>query len=165
MESISFRSLQASDYPSVKEIYELGIATGNATFQTEAPGWEAWDQDHLAKARIVAIENNRVIGWAALTPVSGRCVYAGVAEVSVYIHTDARKKGVGKKLLSELVAQSEGENLWTLQAGIFPENKASLKIHEQCGFRQIGYREKIGKMNGLWRDTVLLERRSKTVGA
>jgi phosphinothricin acetyltransferase len=110
------------------------------------------------------MENGVLIGWAALTPVSGRCVYAGVAEVSVYVHPNHKGKGVGKELLRELIRQSEKENLWTLQAGIFPENQASLKIHTQCGFRQVGYREKIGKMKGAWRDTVLMERRSKIAG-
>jgi phosphinothricin acetyltransferase len=165
MESITFRSLLSTDYRFVKEIYELGIATGNATFQTETPSWESWDKDHLGNARIVALdETTSVVGWAALTAVSGRCVYAGVAEVSIYIHPRVRGRGVGKKLLSELITQSEKESLWTLQAGIFPENKASMKIHEQCGFRQIGYREKIGKMNARWRDIMMLERRSKIVG-
>jgi L-amino acid N-acyltransferase YncA len=158
--------LLASHYPLVKEIYELGIITGNATFETSAPTWEVWDKNHLASSRLVAIdENEKVVGWAALTAVSGRCTYAGVAEVSVYVHSNARGKGVGKKLLEELIRESEKENLWTLQAGIFPENTASIKLHEECGFRQIGYREKIGKMKNVWRDTLLLERRSKVVGA
>lgn len=152
-------------YPEVKDIYELGIATGNATFQTEAPSWEEWDKSHLKDDRLVATDGKgHVIGWAALTPVSGRCVYAGVAEVSIYINPDHQGKGVGKKLMEELVRKSEELNLWTLQAGIFPENKASLKLHDQFGFRRVGYREKIGKMRGVWRDTVLLERRSKKVG-
>lgn len=152
-------------YPVIQEIYEQGIATGNATFETKAPRWEDWDKAHLAKARLVATDDARqVVGWAALSPVSGRCVYAGVAEVSVYIHREARGSGIGKKLLEALIRESEKENIWTLQAGIFPENAASLKIHEQCGFRKVGYRERIGKMNNIWRDTVLLERRSPTVG-
>ena len=148
----------------VKEIYEEGIATGNATFQTTAPGWDEWNNAHLKSCRIVAVKSNEVIGWAAVTPVSGRCVYAGVAEVSVYIAASARGKGVGKKLLNALIAESEQNNLWTLQAGIFPENAGSIKIHEACGFRMICRREKIGKMNGTWRDTLLFERRSKKVG-
>ena len=162
---LQFLDLEKSHYSIVKEIYELGIATGNATFQTEAPSWEIWDQEHLTKGRLIAIdENNKIVGWAALTPVSGRCVYAGVAEVSVYVHPNAQGKGIGKKLLEQLIRESEKDNLWTLQAGVFPENSSSLKIHEQCGFRKVGYREKIGKMKNVWRDTVLLERRSKAVG-
>jgi L-amino acid N-acyltransferase YncA len=148
----------------VKRIYEEGIATGNATFQTSAPSWEEWNKDHLTTARFIAVDNHEILGWAALTPVSGRCVYAGVAEVSVYVAALARSKGVGKKLLEALINASEQNNLWTLQAGIFPENTASIKLHEANGFRIIGTREKIGKMNGVWRDTVLLERRSKVVG-
>ncbi len=147
-------------WESVKQIYEEGIATGNATFQTTAPSWEEWDTAHTAKPRLVAVENNTVLGWAAITPVSGRCVYAGVGEVSVYVSAAARGKGVGKQLLQQLITESEKENFWTLQAGIFPENKASIRLHESTGFRMIGTREKIGKMNGLWRDTVLLEKRS-----
>ena len=153
-------NLEATHYNAVKEIYEHGITTGNATFQTEAPPWEEWNKSHLLACRLVALEENETVtGWAALTPVSGRCVYAGVAEVSVYIHPDHQGKGIGKRLMVELISQSEEHNLWTLQAGIFPENNASLKLHEQLGFRKIGYREKIGKMKNVWRDTVLLERR------
>jgi phosphinothricin acetyltransferase len=157
--------LVAAHYALVKEIYELGIATGNATFQTEAPSWEEWDKGHLSHCRLVALDDGgRVMGWVALTPVSGRCVYAGVAEVSVYIHPGHQGKGVGRKLMEELIRQSEENNLWTLQAGIFPENEASLRLHEKLGFRKIGYREKIGKMKNVWRDTIQLERRSKKVG-
>ena len=154
----------AANWQDVKRIYEEGIATGDATFQTSAPLWEEWDSSHLQSCRLIAIDENKVIGWAALTPVSGRCVYAGVAEVSVYVAREARDKGVGKKLLEALIKESEKNNLWTLQAGIFPENISSIKIHEACGFRLIGRREKIGKMNGKWRDTILLERRSNLVG-
>lgn len=151
-------------WPQVRSIYEQGIATGNATFQASAPDWEEWDASHAKSSRIVALENNAVLGWAALTPVSGRCVYAGVGEVSVYVSPSAQGKGVGKALLQRLVSESEKAGYWTLQAGIFPENKASLKIHEDAGFKVLGVREKIGKMNGVWRDTVFLERRSQTVG-
>ena len=159
------RPLLPEDYPAVKVIYEQGIATGNATFQLTSPSWEDWNHQHLMKGRLIAeSETGEILGWAALTPVSGRCVYAGVAEVSVYIRADARGNGIGKQLLEALIHESEKENLWTLQAGVFPENIASLKIHEQCGFRKVGYREKIGKMHGVWRDTVLLERRSNLVG-
>jgi phosphinothricin acetyltransferase len=160
---ITLDIMKPSDWEAVKEIYEEGIATGNATFQQSAPTWHEWNSTHLQHSRIVAKDNN-VLGWAALTPVSGRCVYAGVAEVSVYVSDKARGKGLGKQLLQKLVDESEANNIWTLQAGIFPENIASIKIHEACGFRILGKRERIGKMNGIWRDTVLLERRSETVG-
>jgi len=151
-------------WDAVKRIYEEGIATGNATFQTAAPSYEEWNKDHLQHSRFVAADNHEILGWAALTPVSGRCVYAGVAEVSVYVATAAQGKGVGKALLHTLINASEQNNLWTLQAGIFPENTSSIKLHEAKGFRIIGTREKIGKMHGVWRDTVLLERRSNVVG-
>jgi len=162
---IKIRTLTSEDYLMISKIYELGIQSGNATFETKAPAWAEWDQSHLATCRFIAIdEMGNGLGWAALTPVSGRCVYSGVAEVSVYVHPDSQGRGIGKMLLNELIEASEKQNIWTLQAGIFPENTASLKIHEQCGFRQIGYHEKIGKMKNVWRDTVLLERRSKVVG-
>ncbi len=161
---MKIQNLTEEHFPSVKSIYEEGIATGNATFQTESPEWSEWDKGHIAHCRFVTIENNLITGWAALTPVSGRCVYAGVAEVSVYVGADHRGKGIGKLLLEKLIEESESKNIWTLQAGIFPENVASIKLHERLGFRQVGCREKIGKMKGTWRDTVLLERRSSTVG-
>jgi len=151
-------------WEEVRLIYLQGIATKQATFQTDAPAWEEWDRGHLAGLRYVAIIDGNVAGWAALTLVSGRCVYAGVAEVSAYIHEAFRGKGVGKALLQKLVDESEASNIWTLQSGIFPENAASITLHEKLGFRKIGYREKIGKMDGVWRDTVLMERRSKIIG-
>jgi phosphinothricin acetyltransferase len=157
-------SLLKEHYPTVAGIYKEGILTGNATFQAEAPTWEEWDNSHLKHSRIVAMEKDQVVGWAALTPVSGRCVYAGVAEVSVYVSQSHRGKGIGKWLLQELISDSEKNNIWTLQAGIFPENEASLRLHEELGFRRIGYRERIGQMNGKWRDTVQLEKRSAVVG-
>jgi phosphinothricin acetyltransferase len=157
---MQIRPLCADDWASVRDIYLLGIKTGNATFQTEAPTWEEWDNGHLSFGRLVAVMDGRIVGWAALSPVSSRCVYAGVAEVSVYIHTDYFGKGIGSKLLRQLTEDSEEQGIWTLQAGIFPENIGSLKIHEKAGFRLVGYREKIGKMNGLWRDTILMEKRS-----
>ncbi len=151
-------------WPAVRTIYEQGIATGQATFQTNAPTWEEWTSSHLEHSRLVAIQDGLVIGWAALTPVSGRCVYAGVAEVSVYVAPGHRGRQVGQTLLQALIASSEQHQLWTLQAGIFPENQGSVHIHEKYGFRVVGYREKIGQQNGIWRDTVLLERRSKKNG-
>ncbi|KAA2242692.1 N-acetyltransferase family protein [Chitinophaga agrisoli] len=157
--------MTAAHWPQVKAIYESGIATGNATFQTSAPGWEEWDRSHVKTCRLVAIDEHQVLlGWAALTPVSGRCVYAGVGEVSVYISAEAQGRGTGTLLLNALIAASEQNGFWTLQAGIFPENTASVKLHGKCGFRLIGRREKIGQMNGQWRDTLLLERRSTTTG-
>lgn len=148
----------------MKAIYLEGIATGNATFETDAPGWEEWDSKHLRDARLVAEADGKVVGWAALTPVSSRCVYAGVAELSIYVASTIRGKGVGKALLGELIRESEAKGFWTLQTGIFPENKASLALHEKCGFRIVGRRERIGKMNNRWRDVIFLERRSTTVG-
>ena len=159
-------SLTAGHWPQVKAIYEQGLATGHATFETQAPTWETWDVGHLAHSRLVAVDtNDQVLGWAALSPVSGRCVYGGVAEVSVYVADAARGQGVGRQLLAALVAESEKNGIWTLQAGIFPENTASLRLHEAHGFRVLGQRERIGKLAGVWRDTVLLERRSAVVGA
>lgn len=162
--TIYFRPMTADDWPIVAEIYKQGIETGNATFQQDIPTWDNWDKGHIKSCRIVALLENEIIGWAALSAVSGRSVYAGVAEVSVYISNKHRGKKIGTKLLDKLIGESEKNNLWTLQAGIFPENKASLRIHEELAFRNIGYREKIGKMKGIWRNTILLERRSKKVG-
>ena len=156
--------LLPTHWPAVKAIYEAGLATGNASFQTSAPGWEEWDMAHLSHSRLVALDGDIVAGWAALTPVSGRCVYAGVAEVSVYVDPNYQGQGVGKSLLQALIAESETNNIWTLQAGIFPENAASIRLHEAAGFRQVGIRQRIGKMGDRWRDTVLLEKRSSKVG-
>jgi L-amino acid N-acyltransferase YncA len=161
---ITITTMLPQHWEAVKTIYEEGIATGNATFETTSPGWQEWDDAHLKSCRIIATENSEVLGWAALTPVSSRCVYAGVAEVSVYVATNARGKKVGSLLLKELINQSEKNGIWTLQSGIFPENKASISIHEKNGFRIIGYRERIGKMGNVWRDNLILERRSNTVG-
>jgi phosphinothricin acetyltransferase len=163
LKDMEIRKLLAEDWDQVKLIYQKGIDTGNATFQTSTPSWEDWDQSHLASCRIAMQENSKVIGWAALTPVSSRCVYAGVAEVSVYVDPAHSGKGIGLNLLNELVRQSEAEGIWTLQAGIFSENAASLSIHEKAGFKILGTMEKIGKQNGIWRDTVLLERRSPVI--
>ena len=158
------RDLVAADWPAVRAIYEEGIATGHATFQPEAPAWEQGDAGHLASCRLVFVRGEDVVGWAALSPVSGRAVYAGVSEVSVYVAARARGAGVGRALLTRLVADSEQHGIWTLQAGVFPENAASLAVHARCGFRIVGRREKLGAMNGQWRDVLLLERRSGTVG-
>ena len=148
----------------VKQIYESGIATGIATFETTAPCWENWNDGHLTFARLVAMYNNEVVGWAALSPVSSRCVYGGVAEVSVYVDESYKGIGIGKLLLKKLVTESESNNIWTLQAGIFTDNIASVKLHESVGFRVIGHREKIGKLKDTWKDNYILERRSKIVG-
>jgi len=152
------------DWPSVREIYLQGIDTGNATFETTAPEWDQWDHGHLDSCRLVARSEGQVVGWAALSLVSRRAVYAGVAEVSVYVAAAARGQGIGKVLLHALVAASERANIWTLQAGIFPENAASIAVHKSTGFRVVGIRERIGRMNGHWRDVVLLERRSAVAG-
>ena len=151
-------------WDAVKNIYLQGIATKQATFQTTAPDWEEWNTSHLPNLRYVAIVEDSIAGWSALTPVSGRCVYAGVTEVSIYVHRDFRAQGIGQALLQKLITESEKENIWTLQAGIFPENLSSIRLHEKLGFRKIGYREKIGKLDGVWRDTILLERRSEITG-
>ena len=156
--------IKEKNWLEVKAIYEEGVKTRNATFETNSPSWEVWDNAHLKCCRLLAVFNGMIVGWAALSGVSGRCVYAGVAEVSVYVSSMSRGKGFGKLLLLKLIEESEANNLWTLQAGIFPENEASLHLHQSLGFRMIGTRERIGKMNGVWRDTLLLERRSSIVG-
>lgn len=161
---IELRPLKHEDWIVVADIYRQGIETGNATFQMEIPSWNEWDSAHLKSCRIVAYIDNEITGWAALTPVSGRCVYAGVAEVSVYVSNQFKGQKIGTRLLETLIDESEKDGIWTLQASIFPENKASLKLHENLGFRKMGFREKIGKMNGVWRDTILLERRSRIAG-
>ena len=148
----------------VREIYEAGIATGLATFQTSAPSWEEWNRSHLEHTRLVYMDGSSVLGWAALTPVSGRCVYAGVGEVSVYIAPEARGRGLGKKLLEAMILESERNGLSTLQSGIFPGNEASVRLHLSCGFRIVGKRERIGRLHGTWMDTLLLERRSQKIG-
>src|SRR5436190_13214890 len=152
------------DWEQVRRIYLEGIAAGNATFETVTPSWEAWDAAHLPFARLVARDEDRVAGWAALSPVSQRCVYGGVAEVSVYVSQTHRHSGLGRQLLSALISESEQNGIWTLQAGMFPENVGSLTLHRRSGFREVGRRERIGKLNGVWRDTILWERRSSLVG-
>jgi phosphinothricin acetyltransferase len=161
---ISFRSMNKEDWSQVAAIYKEGIESGNATFEQEVPSYEEWDKKHLQDCRIVAESNNSIMGWAALLPVSTRQCYSGVAEVSVYVASDYRSQKVGKQLLSALIECSEDKGIWTLQASIFPENKASIHSLKQSGFRLVGERNKIGKMNGEWRDTVLLERRSEVAG-
>lgn len=157
--------MREADWEQVRSIYLEGIATGHATFETQAPAWEKWDAAHLRAPRLVARqEGGAVVGWAALSPVSGRSVYAGVAEVSVYVREGGRGRGVGRALLAALVEESERGGVWTLQAGIFPENSASIALHRGCGFREVGRRERIGRMGDRWRDVVLLERRSRVVG-
>jgi phosphinothricin acetyltransferase len=153
-----------ADWPGVRAVYLEGIATGDATFETEAPEWERWDAAHSAVCRLVAGSADAVLGFAALSPVSARRVYAGVAEVSVYVSAQARGAGVGGALLRELVRASEAAGFWTLQAGIFPENLASLRLHEKCGFRILGVRQRVGCLAGRWLDVVLLERRSAIAG-
>jgi phosphinothricin acetyltransferase len=153
------RDLRGEDWPAVAAIYEEGIRSGDATFETEAPGWEGWEAAHLREPRLVAELEGAVVGWAALSPTSGRAVYRGVAEDSVYVAGRARGQGVGQALLQELVARAESRGIWTVQAGVFPENAASLALHEACGFRRVGVRERIGRHGGVWRDVVLLERR------
>jgi len=162
--SLAIEPLFAHHWDAVRSIYLEGIATGNATFQQTAPDWKEWDAGHLRTCRIVALSGQEVVGWAALSPVSSRLVYRGVAEVSVYVAETARGQGIGAKLLAKLIAESEAEGIWTLQAGIFPENAASIKLHTNAGFRVVGTRSRLGCMNGLWRDVTLLERRSATIG-
>ena len=163
--SLSVEKMLPGHWPEVRAVYLEGVASGDATFETEAPDWERWDASHLRACRLVALDaGGRVEGWAALSPVSARSAYAGVAEVSVYVGAGFRGRGIGRLLLSALVLESESEGIWTLQASIFPENVASVALHKACGFREVGRRERVGKLEGRWRDTVLLERRSRTVG-
>ena len=163
-DDIRVRPLTKSDWEDVRAIYIQGISTGNATFEPKAPSWDRWHGGHLHDCRLVAEESRKDVGWAALSSVSDRCVYAGVAETSIYISEAARGRGVGKALLRRLVEGSEQAGIWMLQAGVFPENKASIALHESCGFRVVGLRERLGKLNEVWRDVFLLERRSKVVG-
>jgi phosphinothricin acetyltransferase len=162
--SLSIDRLLPQDWEEVRRIYLEGIATGNATFETQAPDWDNWDKSHRPEPRLAAREGGRLLGWASLTPVSDRCVYGGVAEVSVYVGDDARGRGVGRALLEALVEKSEAAGIWTLQAGIFPENEASVAVHKKCGFRVVGIRERLGQLSGSWRDVMLLERRSPRIG-
>lgn len=165
--AIEIRLLTLEDWPSLRAIYLEGIATRLATFETSAPTWDKWDSSHLSFARLAATPENggRLAGWAALSPVSTRLVYSGVAEVSVYVGAEFQGMGVGRALLERLIVESEENGIWTLQASVFPENDSSLALHRSCGFREVGIRERIGKLDGAWRDTVLLERRSRRVGS
>ena len=161
---VVFAPLSQQHWPAVKAIYEEGLATGQASFETEAPDWPNWDAAHLPHSRLVALLGAGVTGWAALAPVSRRAAYAGVAEVSVYVAGRSRGQGIGRRLLLELIQQSEAAGIWTLVASIFPENVASIGMHEGCGFRLLGRRERIARQHGVWRDTVLYERRSAVSG-
>jgi phosphinothricin acetyltransferase len=155
--------LRPDDWDAVARIYAEGIATGLATFETEVPSRQEWDRTHLPEHRLAARTSGECVGWAALAPVSGRCVYAGVAEVSVYVAAAARGRGIGAALLAALVESADAGGLWTLEAGILPENVASVRLHERAGFRVVGRRERLGRMRGEWRDVLLLERRSPEV--
>ena len=153
--------MQPSDWPAVRDIYEQGIATRLATFETATPSWEDWDARHLTDLRLVAEDDGEVLGWAALSPVSARACYAGVAEESVYVAEGVRGEGIGGSLLAELLERADEAGFWTIQAQVFPENAASIALHKRCGFRAVGTRERIARLDGAWRDTVLLERRKK----
>jgi len=158
--SYVIEEMTPGDWEQVRAIYLEGIESGNSTFETDAPSWERWDQEHHQFARLVMRDADQVIGWAALAPVSKRKVYRGVAEVTVYVTESARGRSVGRALLEALIAESETNGIWTLQASVFPENAASVKLHLRCGFREVGRRERIAVLKGVWRDTLLLERRS-----
>ena len=160
---IEVRDLRPSDWPEVARIYQEGIETGNATFETEVPSWQEWDAAHLGEHRLVAERNGAVAGWIALVPVSPRECYAGVAEVSAYVGEEARGEGVGSALLTAVIDSSERAGIWTLQTGVFPENDVSLRLLQRLGFRVVGTRERIGRLHGVWRDVVLVERRSEVI--
>ena len=155
--------MTASDWEQVRAIYVEGLREGNSTFETQAPSWEAWDEAHLKSPRLVMRADDKVLGWAALSPVSRRSVYSGVAELTIYVTESERGKGIGRALLEQLIEESEQAGIWTLQASIFPENVASIELHLKSGYREVGRRERIAKLNGVWRDTILFERRSKRV--
>lgn len=161
---VVIRSFEARDWNAVREIYEQGLLTRNATFETQVPDYDTWTKKFHPHLLWVATDNEQVIGWAGLQPVSPRKVYEGVVEVTIYIHNAFAGKGVGTLLMKHLIEQSERAGVWTLYASIFPENTASIRLHINNGFREIGYREKIGQLDGKWRNTVLFERRSKKVG-
>ena len=158
---IQIEALTKNDWDVVRSIYLEGIATGEATFEKDPPSFEEWDSSHLPDCRIIARRENQIVGWAALSPVSNRCVYRGVAEVSLYIAAFCRGEGIGKSLLDALIETSEEVGIWTLESSMFPENEASIRLHKSCGFREVGFRERIGVLEGKWRNTILMERRSK----
>jgi phosphinothricin acetyltransferase len=164
-QNVTVSDMTKADWSAVRNVYLEGIATGNATFETEAPTWEEWDADHVLTPRLVArTSDNTIIGWTALSQVSSRDVYAGVAEVSIYVAAASRGMGVGRLLMQTIAERSEEEGFWTLQAGVFPENLSSIQMHKRCGFRIVGVRERLGKLDGVWRDILLMERRSDRVG-
>jgi L-amino acid N-acyltransferase YncA len=160
---LTIRALLPQHWPEVARIYAEGIATGNATFETEVPTWEDWDSAHLPEHRFVALSDNRVVGWVTVAAVSERCVYGGVVEGSVYVATRTRGLGIGRLLLDQLIASTETADVWTIQAGMFPENTASINLHERVGFEIVGRRRRLGKLKGAWRDVLLMERRSELV--
>jgi L-amino acid N-acyltransferase YncA len=157
---VRIEPMTSADWDAVAEIYRSGLDTGQASFETSVPAYAEWDAAHIPDPRLVARRDGAVVGWAALSPVSDRCVYGGVAEDSVYVAPELGGRGIGRLLLSELVSRAEDAGIWTVQAGIFPENAASLALHERCGFRVVGCRERLGRHRGVWRDVLLVERRS-----
>jgi phosphinothricin acetyltransferase len=161
--AVTFDDLRSEHWPEVARIYADGIATGHATFETDVPSWESWDSSHLDAHRFVALLDGEVVGWVAVSPVSDRCVYGGVVENSVYVASRVRGRGVGRLLLERLIASTEAAGIWTIQTGIFPENAASVRLHERVGFEVVGRRKRLGKLHGAWRDVLLLERRSELV--
>lgn len=157
------KPLEGSHQKAILEIYRLGIETKNATFNTIVPTWEEWDNSHLKHSRFVIETENKIAGWIALSPVSSRCNYSGVAEISIYIHPDFSGLGFASELMKVMIDESEKNGIWTLQSSVFAENKASVKLHEKFNFRKVGFREKISKMEGVWRDTILYERRNSNI--
>ena len=162
--NITLAAMTPADWDRVRVIYVQGIASGQTTFETEAPSWEQWDAAHHPFARLVARADGQVVAWGALSPVSRRRCYAGVAEVSVYVAAECRGRGIGRRLLEALIQESERQGIWTLQGATFADNEASLRLQQACGFRVVGRRERIGQLQGVWRDTVITERRSTVVG-
>lgn len=161
---MEIQGITVENYSEVAKIYKLGLATGVASFETNVPHWESWDKKYHSFCRHSAVIENKIVGWVALTPTSKRKVYAGVAEVSIYVDPAYAGKGIGRQLMTVLIPESEAEGIWTLQSGIFRENSASLALHQKFGFREIGYREKVAQRDGVWYDNVLMERRSRVVG-